>query len=91
MKLNNRALRGIIYTTQGVGAVLVGAFATWEHTPPLNKYSIALVVTSAIMGGIAALRAYIDQHLSRYPSTENENKLQVETTTTSGTEVAKEI
>jgi len=101
MKLNNGILRGTIYAVQAMGLVLLGAFSTWENEPPKNNWSFAIVTVATILAGVGAVRAYIDQHLARNPPKEDENKpvtipvtvqvdkQQVETTTTSGTEVAK--
>jgi hypothetical protein len=67
---NNGHLRGLIYVSQQVALTLGAACAVWSDNPPKNKFAICVVIFATISGAINALRGYLDQHLSKNPSTE---------------------
>jgi hypothetical protein len=66
---NNGILRGWLYTGLAAAAVVGPALERWKDAPPENGYEIASVTLSALVAAATALRAYLDQHLSRNEQT----------------------
>lgn len=62
---NNGTARGALYVTMASMTPLVAAFKAWENTPPKNRYEVGYILLSCVASGLVALRAYLDQHLSK--------------------------
>jgi len=75
MKLNNGVLRGSIYTTLAAASVVGPALTVWKDTPPANGYEIASVAVGTLGAMATALRAFLDQHISRTAASSNETQI----------------
>lgn len=62
---NNGVLRGWLYTGLAAAAVIGPQLEKWVNTPPANGFEIASIILAALVAAANALRAYLDQHLSR--------------------------
>lgn len=65
---NNGYLRGMLYFLLSALPLLGERLEVWSKTPPANKYEIAAMLIGALTAGLVAVRAYLDQHLSRTKS-----------------------
>ncbi len=71
---NNGVARGLLYFSIAAGTPLVAQFTEWDETAPKTYYAIAASVIAALVAGLVAIRAFIDQHLSSNPPAGEENK-----------------
>jgi hypothetical protein len=67
---NNGHLRGLLYVSGAAATTLGAACADWANTPPRNWYVVGVVFFAMIGNVVLQLRGYLDQHLSKNPSTE---------------------
>lgn len=67
---NNGKLRGLLYVSGAMLAVVITLCSSWAENPPKNKYEVIGAVAGILIAGINTLRSYLDQHLSRNPPTD---------------------
>jgi len=67
---NNGIARGLIYWSIGVFTPWPPVLMEWDANPPKTWYVIFATVISSALAGLVALRAYMDQHLSK-PATQD--------------------
>lgn len=65
---NNGHLRGALYFALSSLPIICTAFEKWSEVPPANYWAVLATLMSALIAGLVSVRAYIDTHLSRFPS-----------------------
>lgn len=63
---NNGHLRGALYFSIAALTPMAASFTEWSSEDgPKNTYEVVAVVLGATISGLTAIRAYLDNHLSR--------------------------
>lgn len=71
---NQNKIGGILYFLTATLPVIAIALEKWSVTGPANYYAVASVVVGAILAGVIAVKAYMNQSMSQNPSPEDQNK-----------------
>ncbi len=66
-------IKGSLYFLIATLPVIAASFKDWSLTPPANLYAVGFVVISAISAGIIAVKAYLNQDISKDPAPEDMN------------------
>lgn len=67
---NNGHLRGALYFSIAALTPMAASFTEWSSEDgPKNWYEVVALVIGSIISGLTAIRAYLDNHLSKTKET----------------------
>jgi hypothetical protein len=67
---NNGHLRGALYFSIAALTPMAASFTEWSSEDgPKNWYEVVALIIGSIISGLTAIRAYLDNHLSKAKET----------------------
>ena len=67
---NNAHLRGALYFSIAALTPMAASFTEWSSEDgPKNWYEVVALIIGSIISGLTAIRAYLDNHLSKTKET----------------------
>lgn len=67
---NNGHLRGALYFSIAALTPMAASFTEWSSEDgPKNWYEVVALIIGSIISGLTAIRAYLDNHLSKTKET----------------------
>ena len=67
---NNGHLRGALYFSIAALTPMAASFTEWSsENGPKNWYEVVALIIGSIISGLTAIRAYLDNHLSKTKET----------------------